>query len=59
MDGDRLRVRLYQFSLPLCVPRSFHWVTASPALGVFWLFILAILVGVQQCHTVVLISLPR
>lgn len=55
---DHLPMGPYQFLLPLPAAQSFHWATASLALGTFCLFILAILVGVWQRHTVVLISLP-
>lgn len=44
--------------LPPPAAGSFRCATSLPALGYFCLFILAILVGVQQYHTVVLIFLP-
>lgn len=48
---------LHQFMFPP-VAGGFHGVTSSSAPGIFCLFILVTLVGVWQCHTVVLISLP-
>lgn len=48
---------LYQFMFPPVVG-GFRGVTSSSAPGIFCLFILVTLVGVWQCHTMVLISLP-